>query len=792
MQPSSERPVVFLAFANAPDAHLKMLKTESREVYRALQLLEQEGNIAVHREESSEFDELYEDLLRHDQRIVIFHYAGHADGTMLELEGGAGGARGIARLLGQQTGLKLVFLNGCATKGHVTLLLKAGVPAVIATSVPIGDRKAQEFSVAFYAALSEGRSISQAFESASAYIDGKHDVDGGSGINFSRSFDWGDDEAEENDEAVLEWGLYTNSDAADVIEQWRLPDALAEWQVQLADSNGPVRDLDGNPALIDHQSRVRTIDGIHCSNCGTATTSPGEDASRCPVCGSDNVEAGPTRTSISDQGVPFVVTEDEARGHLLEYAGDDSSVLQMNRVFVPYWVFDLDARTTFDAERGINRDFAAVPPKLEWEPVKDEFNLATGLSLVPAGAVPVGRGPESREWYWELDNAEPVERIDTNTANVALDRPIQAGFEQVASDLRFEIEGEIADRVGGHDQRNISADTRYRSISAYTVLLPHWYASVQHPEGQAGLLVNGQTGAVRPLSLPGAIQLQKGNTSPMSKRTYENSERKAGTSLAASVFAGIGIGLMVGALLGLANPPLGEGQPTVAIFIGAVGAVLAALLGLNDRHFTTAKALRIGSFGLAVVIAAPIGIYVRDHQLLAPDLPGPLRSVGGQATAAVAASRRGGLHSTETTKLSCDNFADQRNYWEESDFESRDVIDSIRNLIDVDAAETTAEERKWIPLLDAVQDEIAGDDQKKLLFIAQDASCDSGNFEGNKLLPSDEICQASKGIDGQPGSNLVGSLPAADRARVDARIATDLTPAVRTMAVRLLGEFLCR
>ena len=61
-------------------------------------------------------------------------------------------------------------------------------------------------------------------------------------------------------------------------------------------------------------------------------------------------------------------------------------------------------------------------------------------------------------------------------------------------------------------------------------------------------------------------------------------------------------------------------KSTVGIFIGAVGVALAALLGLNDKHFSTAKGLRIGSFGLAVVLAAPAGIYARDHGLFSPSL----------------------------------------------------------------------------------------------------------------------------------------------------------------------------
>ena len=60
---------------------------------------------------------------------------------MLQLEGGVGGAGGIAKLLGQQAGLKLVFLNGCANKEQVKNLHAAGVPAVIATAVKINDSK---------------------------------------------------------------------------------------------------------------------------------------------------------------------------------------------------------------------------------------------------------------------------------------------------------------------------------------------------------------------------------------------------------------------------------------------------------------------------------------------------------------------------------------------------------------------------------------------------------------------------------------------------------------------------
>jgi hypothetical protein len=609
---ANDAPVVFLAFANAPNAHLENLKTESRHVYRTLQPLQDEGQIHVHREESSEIGELYEDLLRHDGRIVIFHYGGHADGNTLRLEGGDGGGKGLADLLGQQSGLKLVFLNGCATKGHVKRLLGAGVPAVIATSVPIGDVKAQEFANAFYIALAEGRSVAGAFDSGSAFVQGKHGGD--EGVVFTRSgTDWEDEEEEEYDAPVLEWGLYVQESCADDLEQWRLPQAQSAWEALLIDTDGPLRTMDGSPCLLKYQAPSRTLSASVCANCGATVTAAAETTS-CAICGSNDVQGASVPTKVTDQVVPFSVSEDDARSQILEYAGGESKVIQINRIFVPYWIFDLATRTTFEAERGVNRDFTAIPPKLEWEPVKDEIDLAFNAFLVPASSVPVGRDSTAQNWYWELDQAEPLDQIDTGTASIPLDRSMQSAFDQIASKQQRQLEHEITDRVGGNQQRNVSTDTRYRNVAARTILLPHWYATVEVEKGHAGLLVNGQIGAVRPLHLPGAVSLKNGSSTSMNKRTYEPGDKPAETSLAASVFSGAGIGLMVGAMLGLAM------SPTVATFVGAIGAALAALLGLNDRHFSVNKGVRIGAFGVFALVGAAAGLYAKEYSVFAPSL----------------------------------------------------------------------------------------------------------------------------------------------------------------------------
>lgn len=212
-------PIIFLTFANDPDAHLDLLKEESRRLYGALEELDRKEYLKLIREESAQVDDIFSTFNKNKDRVAIFHYAGHAAGTKLHLEKGAGSADGLAQLMGQQENLQLVFLNGCSSKGQVKGLLEAGVPAVIATSVPIEDRKATEFAQQFYDALANRRTIGQAFTIAKAYLE----------TRFSKSVEvtmrdatWetGDDTA---GEAAMPWGLYVQEADRERILNWKLP-----------------------------------------------------------------------------------------------------------------------------------------------------------------------------------------------------------------------------------------------------------------------------------------------------------------------------------------------------------------------------------------------------------------------------------------------------------------------------------------------------------------------------------------------------------------------------------------
>ncbi len=170
------QPVFVLAFANdrygPTTGYLRDLVAEQRAIEKAL------IPAAVHFVARSNVtrDDLYDTLARHNDRIVGFHYGGHATESVLMLEDDAGrpsAARieGLAGRLAQLPRLSLVVLNGCSTSAQVDVLREKCSAPVIATDQAIVDAVARDFAQRFYADLAADRSIGEAFDSAVSAIE---------------------------------------------------------------------------------------------------------------------------------------------------------------------------------------------------------------------------------------------------------------------------------------------------------------------------------------------------------------------------------------------------------------------------------------------------------------------------------------------------------------------------------------------------------------------------------------------------------------------------------------------
>ena len=162
-----EKGVFYLAFANSSE-HIQLagLKEESKKLNDILYPLKKQDIIQVERDQKAEIDDIRKAIFRFQDRITVFHFAGHAGENQLIFEDQAANARGLAGLLGDEPNLKLVFLNGCSTQQQANLYLNAGVPVLVVSTRNIAEDEAILFSESFYEGLSVGKSILAAFDYA--------------------------------------------------------------------------------------------------------------------------------------------------------------------------------------------------------------------------------------------------------------------------------------------------------------------------------------------------------------------------------------------------------------------------------------------------------------------------------------------------------------------------------------------------------------------------------------------------------------------------------------------------
>ncbi|MDX2306487.1 MAG: CHAT domain-containing protein [Microscillaceae bacterium] len=206
--PLNTQPIIYLSFANDKDGHLKYLKQESDEIEKIFRALDDKNTVKLKRQDQSTVDNIFETFTHYRNQIVIFHYGGHANSSQLILKDQRAGAKSIAQLISKQTNLKLVFLNGCATKNQVREFFQLGVKTLIATSVPVEDQKATEFAIQFYQALANGYTIQEAFKISTSKLAAKNLIQAGSVIIHRFS----DPIPELNIVDEKPWGLYTLND----------------------------------------------------------------------------------------------------------------------------------------------------------------------------------------------------------------------------------------------------------------------------------------------------------------------------------------------------------------------------------------------------------------------------------------------------------------------------------------------------------------------------------------------------------------------------------------------------
>lgn len=267
--------------------------------------------------------------------------------------------------------------------------------------------------------------------------------------------------------------------------------------------------LDHDPpeALLE-ETRV-----LSCRNCGAEVEfEPAVHADECPFCGTPVITGTGRNRHLKPQGlVPFQLGEAEARkrfeawlaglwfapGGLKDYARGDN---RFSGIYVPYWAFDADSRSSYSGERGTSYRVGSgkdARTEIRWTRVSGRVARAfRNLTVMASESLPrrYVRGLEP----WDLSRVEPYRseflsgfRAEAYTVGVAAGHAIaRARMEEV-------IAGDVRRAIGGERQRVHRIDTEFSDETVKHVLLPIWVAAYRYRDRSFRFVINAQSGRVR-------------------------------------------------------------------------------------------------------------------------------------------------------------------------------------------------------------------------------------------------------------------------------------------------------
>lgn len=262
------------------------------------------------------------------------------------------------------------------------------------------------------------------------------------------------------------------------------------------------------PASEMEETRV-----LSCPNCGAQVEfEPDLHSSECPFCATPVVTDTGTHRHIKPQAVlPFRLREAEAKAAfakwlaglwfapngLGKYARGDN---RFAGIYVPYWSFDADTRSSYSGERGTYYYTGSGKNRrrqIRWTRVAGKVSRRFEDLLVMASQSLPRRYVRALE-PWHLDDLEPY-----NTSFLSGFRAegytveLRPGHAIAIERMDEAIRDDVRRAIGGDQQRIHRIDTAHDNERFKHVLLPLWVAAYRYRDRSFRFVVNAQTGKVR-------------------------------------------------------------------------------------------------------------------------------------------------------------------------------------------------------------------------------------------------------------------------------------------------------
>ncbi len=286
---------------------------------------------------------------------------------------------------------------------------------------------------------------------------------------------------------------------------------------------GGIKELDFERALRDQlpAQELEEIRSTTCTSCG-AQVDLGSDthAAECPFCASPVVTDTGAQRHIKPRALlPFALDEATARKAMTDWLGRlwfapnglkdyARKGRRMQGVYVPYWTFDADTKSTYRGARGttyyvtqtVIRDGkrqTVQVPKIRWTPAAGRVARFFDDVLVLASNSLPKRFTDALE-PWDLAALVPYspEYLAGFRAE-GYNLELEHGFVEARGRMDAIIARDVRFDIGGDRQQIHEINTEVRDVTFKHILLPVWLAAYKYRGETYRFVVNGRTGRVQ-------------------------------------------------------------------------------------------------------------------------------------------------------------------------------------------------------------------------------------------------------------------------------------------------------
>ncbi len=290
--------------------------------------------------------------------------------------------------------------------------------------------------------------------------------------------------------------------------------------------SGAMRELDFQAAIAEKipDSEFEETRVTSCENCGAQVEFLDEEhAKECPFCATPLVIGTGAHRQIKPKGVlPFAIPEGDARKAMNKWLGRlwfapnglqqfARAGRQMQGIYVPYWTFDADTKSTYRGQRGdaytemrmvsvvVNgkRTMQSRPvTKIRWSRVSGRVaRFFDDVLVLASHSLPKKHTDAIAPWDLSaLEPYAPEYLAGFRAEGYAVD--LEDAFTEAREIMDRRIVRDVKFDIGGDRQRIDELHTTVADVTFKHVLLPVWLAAYKYRGESYRFVVNARTGAI--------------------------------------------------------------------------------------------------------------------------------------------------------------------------------------------------------------------------------------------------------------------------------------------------------